>query len=293
MDMKKHFEDDYNNLVKNRLLSTDKKNAMAQSIGGNFYHFGIFQRELLWQQGLKENDTIVDIGCGSGRLANALKEITPITYIGIDVVQELLDYAKEICQREGWSFIKATDLKIPLEDNSIDIISCFSVFTHLLHEETYAYLAEMRRVLKPGGKIIFSFLDFSIAEHWSIFIFNIIQTHDRVHLNQFIDPQAIKIWCEHLQLTVETIFPGDQPYIDLSETVESEKGEIFKGKVSLGQSVCVLLKPKHSDNATHAILPNDFDAKKYLELNPDIAQADIEPAVHYIMHGQFEDRSYK
>jgi len=70
---KQHFEKDYNTLVKNKLLVTDKKNAMAQSIGGNFYHFGIFQRELLFQQGLKKDDTILDIGCGSGRLANALK----------------------------------------------------------------------------------------------------------------------------------------------------------------------------------------------------------------------------
>lgn len=79
--MKKHFEDDYNKLVKTKLSVTDKKSAMEQSIGGNFHHFGILQRELLLQQGLKQDDEILDIGCGSGRLANALKEMPDLTYI--------------------------------------------------------------------------------------------------------------------------------------------------------------------------------------------------------------------
>jgi ubiquinone/menaquinone biosynthesis C-methylase UbiE len=284
--MKKHFEKDYNRLVKEKLSATDKKNAMEQSIGGHFHLFGIFQRELLLQQGLKKNDVILDIGCGSGRLANALKAMPDIKFIGIDVVQELLDYANEICQRDDWSFIKVTDLKIPLADNSADIITSFSVFTHLLHEETYVYLAEMRRVLKPGGKIVFSFMDFSVPEHWIFFPSNLIQLNDRVPLNQFIDHQAIKIWCQHLQLGIENIFPGNQPYIQLNEPVEDENGGIYQGKVTLGQSVCVIQKPKYE------ILPDDFNPQKYLELNPDVAEAKIDPKVHFIVYGQLENRKY-
>jgi SAM-dependent methyltransferase len=291
--MSKHFEEDYNTLVKSKLLITDKHNAMAQSIGGNFYHFGIFQRELLLQQGLKENDTVLDIGCGSGRLANALKDMSGLTLIGIDVVDDLLDYAKELCQRDDWSFIKSTDFKIPMEDNSVDMVTCFSVFTHLLHEETYAYLAEVRRVLKPGGKIVFSFLDFSIAEHWSVFVSNLIQIEEHVHLNQFIDPQAIQIWCGHLDLTVEAIFSGNQPYIDLKAPVKGENGEVFEGKVSLGQSVCIAQKPENGKARVLAIPPAGFDRDRYLELNPDIAKAGFDPAVHFIAHGQFENRPIK
>lgn len=291
--MSNHFEEDYNTLVKNKLLVNDKKTAMEQSIGGNFHHFGIFQRELLFQQGLQENDTILDIGCGSGRLANALKDLPNLTLTGIDVVQDLLDYAKDLCQRDDWSFIKSTDFKIPINDNSVDIVTCFSVFTHLLHEETYAYLAEVRRVLKPGGKIVFSFLDFSIAEHWNIFVSNLIHIEKHVHLNQFIDPQAIQTWCQHLELTVEEIFPGDQTYINLRKPVEDEHGKIFQGKVSLGQSVCVAQKPYDSKHTILAIPPTDFDSTKYLELNLDIAKSGLNPAVHYITHGQFENRPVK
>lgn len=291
--MKKHFEDDYNKLVKNKLSVDNKKDAMEQSIGGNFYHFGIFQRELIKQQGLKDNDVVLDIGCGSGRLANALKDMPELSYTGIDVVQDLLDYASDICQREDWSFIKATDLQIPLADNSVDIVTSFSVFTHLLHEETYAYLAEIRRVLKPGGKVVFSYLDFSIPEHWIIFASNLNQINNRVHLNQFIDPQAIKVWSQHLQLTLEHIFHGNEPYINITEPVEAENGEIHQGMISLGQSVCVLKKPLHSIETIYATLPADFDVQTYLQLNPDLKEAGVDPAVHFIASGQFENRKYK
>ncbi|MCK5831848.1 MAG: class I SAM-dependent methyltransferase [Methylococcales bacterium] len=290
--MKKNFEGDYNRLVKNKLSGADKKNAMEQSIGGNFHHFGILQRELIRQQGLKGDDVILDVGCGSGRLANALKEMPNLTYIGIDVVQDLLDYADEICQRDDWSFIKATDLKIPLDDNSVDIITCFSVFTHLLHEETYVYLAEMRRVLKPGGKIVFSFLDFLIPEHWGVFASNLILINDQVPLNQFIDPQAIRIWSQHLRLEVENIFSGNSPYIHMSEAIEGENGELYQGMVTLGQSVCVLRKLESSHETIHAILPTNFNVQKYLELNPDLEDSGVDPEVHYITCGQFENRQY-
>lgn len=290
----KHFDSDYNKLVKDKLKSNNKHDAMAQSIGDNFYHFGVFQKELLFQYGLKNGDTILDFGCGSGRLAYALKELRDLGYIGIDVVEDLLDYAKNICQRKDWDFIKSTDFKFDIPNNKLDMISCFSVFTHLLHEETFAYLAEMRRVLKPGGKIIFSFLDFSIPEHWSVFVSNLLQLEDRVHLNQFIDSKSINVWCDHLQLDILDILPGNEPYILLDEQVTDEKGNVFNDKVSLGQSVCVLQKPtKGSEKQIHVSLPCEFNAKRYLELNPDVANSGISPEVHYISWGQFENRPIK
>ena len=289
--MQKHFELDYNKLVQNKLASHDKHSAMAQSIGGNFVHFGAFQRELLLQHGLKANDSIVDIGCGAGRLANALKEFSELNYVGIDVVQDLLDYAQDICARPDWQFIKLTNFKLPLADNSMDMVTAFSVFTHLFHEECYAYLAEFRRVLKPGGKVVFTFLDYSVPTHWSIFITNLLGIQD--HLNQFLDPKAIEVWCQHLQFTIEGIFPGDQPHIQLSETVAAEDGTFYRGKVALGQSICVLQKPINAENSICAALPDDFDSAQYLALNPDIAASTIDPAVHFIMHGQFEQRRYR
>lgn len=40
-------------------------------------------------------------------------------------------------------------------------------------------------------------------------------------------------------------------------------------------------------------LPEDFDAARYLALNPDVAQASVDPKRHYLAHGRAEGRAYK
>ncbi len=40
---------------------------------------------------------------------------------------------------------------LPSEDDSVDLVAAFSVFTHMLSDDTKAYLREFRRVLAPGG----------------------------------------------------------------------------------------------------------------------------------------------
>ncbi len=289
----KHFEEDYNNLVKNKLAQNDRASAMAESIGGNFIHFGIFQRELLLQLNLNEEDTILDIGCGAGRLAYALKDMPGIKFIGIDVVQDFLDYAGEICKRSDWTFIKSVDFKIPLKNDAVDMVTGFSLFTHLLHEESFVYLAEARRVLKPGGKIVFSFLDFNVPDHWDVFLSNLLHFENRIHLNQFMGSDLIKIWSHRLHMDLEHIYPGNEPYIKLSEPVTIEGEGTFSGDVSLGQSVCVLQKPKNSINEILTSIPPGFDAENYLLLNPDVKKAGINAQVHYLSAGQFENRKWK
>jgi SAM-dependent methyltransferase len=43
---------------------------------------------------------------------------------------------------------------LPSPDNSVDLIAAFSVFTHMLSDDTKAYLKEFRRVLAPSGRAL-------------------------------------------------------------------------------------------------------------------------------------------
>src|SRR6185436_8715576 len=91
--------------------SRDK--AMQKAPGGEFEAIGILERELLIQCGLKPDGYLIDVGCGSGRLAKPLAEYLSGMYLGIDVVPDMLDYARTLAGREDWRFEIASGLAIP------------------------------------------------------------------------------------------------------------------------------------------------------------------------------------
>ncbi len=219
----------------------DAKRAMELAVGGEFEAFGILQRECLIQYGLRPNDYVIDVGCGSGRLAKPLSEYLTGPYLGTDVVPELVDYARELVARPDWRFVVVDGFTIPERDGIADFVCFFSVFTHILHQQSYMYLQEAKRVLNSGGKVVFSFLEFRIPCHWTVFENSVAKAGTDWHLDQFIERNAIHAWASHLGFTVEAIEDGDKPHIPLRQRVVRENGEVLEHKGTFGQSVCVLI----------------------------------------------------
>src|SRR5262245_32420014 len=201
--------------------------AMHLAVGGEFETMGAIECDIVKHFGLASTGYLIDVGCGSGRLAKPLSAYLRGPYLGIDIVPELVDYARRITARPDWRFAVVDHIGIPERDHQADMVCFFSVLTHLLHEQGYWYLQEAQRVLKPGGKIVFSFLEFTQPAHWAVFDATL---HNERHgiespLNVFIERSAIAVWAEHLNLQVETILGGSE--------VISQAG-------ALGQSLCVL-----------------------------------------------------
>ncbi len=148
---------------------------------------------------------MLDMGCGSGRLAYALgRSGLEVRYTGVDIVQALLDYAATKSPAH-FRFLLHRALSIPAEASSLDLVSAFSLFTHLLHHETYIYLEDMHRVLKPDGLLVFSFLEFAAEKHWPIFMGTAdqVRTTNTTQLNSFIERSAIEVWARRLGFVVE------------------------------------------------------------------------------------------
>jgi SAM-dependent methyltransferase len=221
--------------------SLDKAAKLA--VGGEFEATGVLLRAALIHHGLQKDNYVVDVGCGSGRLAKPLSEYLTGKYLGIDVVPQLIDYARELVARPDWRFEMAQGLTIPEADKQADMVCFFSVLTHLLHEESFVYLREAKRVLKPGGKILLSFLDFRIAGHWEIFQNNNLKEIgvNSQPLNVFISPDMLREWARHLDLEVEVIKDGDEPYVPLPTPVKFESGTTWTDRAPFGQSLCVLV----------------------------------------------------
>jgi ubiquinone/menaquinone biosynthesis C-methylase UbiE len=238
-----HFIEDYRYLVRTLLDQLPVDEAMSRAVGGNSDYFGEVEKQILIRHGLRASDTLVDIGCGSGRLARALVPYLSDGVVwGTDVVQELLDYAKKGCPTH-WQFKLVQGIKIPFPDDSADFVCFFSVFTHLLHEETYCYLLEARRVMKPGARIVFSFLEYD--DMWSVFqktYENTLSGKGNDHLNMFIGRDAIQAWASHLGMEIIHISAGQDKIVELSRPATFDDGRRVEGLAALGQSLCVMRK---------------------------------------------------
>lgn len=243
MSKKIDFKSIYRDFV-SRLRQTEEdiRMAMSKSVGGNFDYMGSLQKQFLVKTGLKESDYIIDIGCGSGRLASQLiSYITTGKYLGIDIVQDLLDYARNIATKENFEFTLNDGYSIPEKDNQADFIVLFSVFTHLPQEGIYLYLRDITRVLKPEGKIVFSFFEFGPAHLWHIFEEEVCNMNVPHIYSSFISRDGINAWTEHLGLRVQEYFDADKKLVKNMIPAKLDDGTISDVGI-LGQSVCILTK---------------------------------------------------
>ncbi|HEY9153811.1 MAG TPA: class I SAM-dependent methyltransferase, partial [Opitutaceae bacterium] len=193
--------------------------AYEAAVGGDFLAVGKLELAVLKKFGLTSTSSVVDAGCGSGRLAVQLAPFPQISYLGTDVVPALLDYARKIVDRPDWRFETTDGIAIPTADNSADFITFFSVFTHITHEDCYRYLEESKRVIKPGGKIIVSFLEFRIRSHWEIFRQSLLHRQEGDPMNIFMDRDGLNAWANDLELEVLQIIDGDKPEIPIEEEI--------------------------------------------------------------------------
>src|SRR2546425_5336271 len=90
---------------------------------------------------------ILDVGCGTGGNLEMLSEFGAVE--GVDVSDE----AVEFCRARGVAPVtQAVAEELPYDDESFDLVTGFDVIEHL--DDDVAGLREMRRVLRPGGRVM-------------------------------------------------------------------------------------------------------------------------------------------
>ncbi|MDD5489941.1 MAG: methyltransferase domain-containing protein [Candidatus Moranbacteria bacterium] len=120
---------------------------------------------------VKPDDRILDFGCGNGRLAGFLGGNFS-EYMGVDISQKLIDFAKQRYSSEKTEFIKIsanakrsdratkkecgrTSFALPFKDESFDIVFSIAVFHHFPSKAyTQKVAKELHRILKSGGRVV-------------------------------------------------------------------------------------------------------------------------------------------
>jgi len=104
---------------------------------------------------LKTGELVLDIGCGVGFLTHemALQVGKSGKVIGLDKNPEMISHARKRCEGlQQAEFSKGDAGKLPVDDQTLDAVSCTQVLLYV--KDVPNVLAEMQRILKPGGRLV-------------------------------------------------------------------------------------------------------------------------------------------
>ena len=99
---------------------------------------------------VKKEATVLDVGCGYGRTLEELHQQGFQNLIGIDFAAGMIERGKLQFPYLDLRVKKTSEIDLP--DHSVDAVILFAVLTCIIdNREQYSLIAEIRRVLKPGG----------------------------------------------------------------------------------------------------------------------------------------------
>jgi len=256
---------------------------------------------------LRRSDLVLDFGCGIGRtsvfLAEFLNEGGQI--VGTDIVPGQIQFCREqfvnVFQNATFhclrsknlhydSLIASTAHATPAIDEEeffskyrevFDVVVAFSVFTHFDPPMAAHFLRNLRDVTKTGGHLFLTWL----LDHPN----NPAQFHGlpaRLGAGEsFSDPSGNLLFALYSPRAVANLAASaNLPIVRISYGTWRGFPCSLKGQHPL--DIVILEKPPPS-------LPADFNSDRYLQLNPDVANAGLDPAVHWREFGYREGRQWK
>jgi len=181
-----------------------------------------FVQHLINLCSLMPSQRVLDIGCGSGRMALPLTNYLNDEgkYDGVDIVRPSIEWCKRQITSRYPNFlfhhsdifneyynpngkIDSAEYRFSFDDNTFDVILLASVFTHMPKPEMENYISEIHRLLKPGGSCLMTF-----------FLINHESQHNMLNQQSTLCFEEIgpKTWTANREIPNEAI-GFDQDYV--------------------------------------------------------------------------------
>jgi ubiquinone/menaquinone biosynthesis C-methylase UbiE len=160
-------------------------------------------------QEIVRGKVVLDVASGSGYGAALLSEKAAHVY-GFDADASAVAYAQAHYGSPKISFAVADAIALPLEDDSVDVVTTFETIEHIADFE--AFMAEIKRVLKPGGLAIISTpndLEFAEGNHF--------------HLHEFVKDELLALVKRYFRY-VEEYYQATWKYVAI-DTMAAMKSD--------------------------------------------------------------------
>jgi ubiquinone/menaquinone biosynthesis C-methylase UbiE len=131
--------------------------------------------QTLLEQITERDEALLDVGCGTGVFAqSALARFPRLRVWGLDLSAKMLDQGQPRLRALGERLcvVRGDSERLPFADASFDVVTCSHSFHH--YPRQALVVAEMHRVLRPGGKLLI--LDGYRDGWWGWFIFDVMVT---------------------------------------------------------------------------------------------------------------------
>ncbi|HEY3038034.1 MAG TPA: class I SAM-dependent methyltransferase [Pyrinomonadaceae bacterium] len=149
---------------------------------------GAFRKKILDLAHLQSGELVLDVGCGTGTLAIAARHrVGPTgTVYGIDASPEMIARAGKKARKAGVDVVFKNGIveALPFPDGSFDAVLSTLMLHHLPREAREQCAREMRRVLKPGGRVLA--IDFATSGEKKGLLAHLHRRHGSVKLHDII-----------------------------------------------------------------------------------------------------------
>ncbi|MCF7794985.1 class I SAM-dependent methyltransferase [Patescibacteria group bacterium] len=139
-------------------------------------------------------EKVLDIACGSGYGSYYLSLNNGLSVVGADVSADSVNKAKKSYQKDNLQFQVANALSLPFQDNSFDSVVSLETIEHFNISDQKLYLKELKRVLKPEGKLWLSTPNSEASKHnnpWHLKELNFFELQELLAKN-FLNYKILK-----------------------------------------------------------------------------------------------------